>query len=317
LICGLSCSLHVCSSGERLRFDRAVLRCPQWWFVVNFDGDKQNWQISPVVRDVPVPVLMYHSVSDAPAPSIRALSVRPAAFAAQLDYLRQQGFTGLTFGELCQHRRAEKPLPARPVVLTFDDGYADFIEEALPTLMEHGFPATVFVATGWLADAGVHAAGTSPDRMLSWPQLAELSAAGVEIGAHSHSHAQLDQISEPRLRAELADSKHLLEDRLGQAITSLAYPYGYSNKRVREVVREVGYLQAAAVANATAAPTCDPARVPRLTVRYSTSLNVFARIANQRRLRLHYTPAHVLTAGWAVVRRTRSVVRTLSGHAEP
>ena len=283
---------------------------------MNIDRANQDWPISPLARDVPVPVLMYHSVSDAPAASIRALSVRPAVFAAQLDYLRQHGFTGLTFGELCKRRRAGHALPEHPIVLTFDDGYADFIEEALPMLMEHGFLATVFVTTGWLDDAGLHAAGTAPNRMLSWAQLAELSAAGVEIGAHSHSHAQLDQISEPRLRAELADSKHLLEDRLGHAISSLAYPYGYSSKRVREVSREVGYLQAASVANVTAAPTCDPTRVPRLTIRRSTSLSVFARIANQRRIRLHYTPAHVLTAGWAVVRRTRSVVQTLSGQVE-
>ena len=284
---------------------------------MNIDRANQDWPISPLARDVPVPILMYHSVSDAPAASIRALSVRPAVFAAQLDYLRQHGFSGLTFGELCKHRRAGQPLPEHPIVLTFDDGYADFIEEALPMLMKHGFPATVFATTGWLDDAGLHAAGTPPDRMLSCAQLAELSAAGIEIGAHSHSHAQLDQLSEPRLRAELADSKHLLEDRLGHAISSLAYPYGYSSKRVREVSREVGYLQAAAVANVPAAPTCDPTSVPRLTIRRSTSLSVFARIANQRRIRLHYTPAHVLTGGWAVVRRTRSVVWTLSGQVEP
>ncbi len=284
---------------------------------MDIDHANQDWPISPLARDVPVPILMYHSVSDTPAPSIHALSVRPRAFAAQLDYLRQHGFTGLTFGELCTHRRAEKPLPERPIVLTFDDGYADFIEEALPMLTEHGFPATVFVTTGWSDDAGVYAAGTPPDRMLSWAQLAELSAAGVEIGAHSHSHAQLDQISERRLRAELADPKHLLEDRLGHAISSLAYPYGYSSKRVREASREVGYLQAAAVANVTAAPTCDPTRVPRLTIRCSTSLDAFARIANQRRIKLYYTPAHVLSTGWAVVRRTRSIVRTLSGQVEP
>jgi peptidoglycan/xylan/chitin deacetylase (PgdA/CDA1 family) len=283
---------------------------------VNVDRANKDWPISSVARDVPVPVLLTHSVSDTPAASIRALSVRPAVFAAQLNYLRQHGFTGLTFGELCQHRRAGQPLPEHPIVLTFDDGLADFIEEALPMLMEHGFPATVFVATGWLDDAGLHAAGTPPDRTMSWAQLAELSAAGVEIGAHSHSHPQLDQISEPRLRAELADSKHLLEDRLGHAISSLAYPCGYSNKRVREVAREVGYLQAAVVANVAAAPTCDPFSVPRLIIRRSTSLSMFARIANQRRIRLHYTPAYVLTKGYTVVRRTRSVVRTLSGQVE-
>jgi peptidoglycan/xylan/chitin deacetylase (PgdA/CDA1 family) len=261
--------------------------------------------------NAPLPVLMYHSVSDAPTAPTRALSVRPGMFGAQLCHLRLQGFTGLTFGELAQRRRTGQPLPARPVVITFDDGYADLAEEALPKLIEQGFPATVFVTTGWLRDAGRYAAGTAPGRMLSWGQLAELSAAGVEVAAHTHSHPQLDQISPARLRNELDDSKRLLEDRLGRPVCSLAYPYGYSSKRVRTVARELGYLQAAAVANATAASTCDPFRVPRLTIRQSTSSARFAWTVHGKRIPLHYAPARALTAGWAVARRTRSVLRTL------
>jgi peptidoglycan/xylan/chitin deacetylase (PgdA/CDA1 family) len=238
-------------------------------------------------------------------------------FAEQLRCLRRQGFTGLTFGELCQRRLAGQSLPARPIVVTFDDGYADLFEMALPILVEQGFPATVFVTTGWLHDAGRYAAGTPLDRTLSWGQLAELSAAGVEIAAHSHSHAQLDQIPDAKLRAELAGCQHLLEDRLSRPICSVAYPYGYSSKRVRALAREVGYLQAAAVANATAASTCEPFSVPRLTIRRSTSSAAFARIANQQWIRLHYAPAHALTAGWAVVRRTRFVLGTRSNSLSP
>jgi peptidoglycan/xylan/chitin deacetylase (PgdA/CDA1 family) len=258
--------------------------------------------------DAPLPVLMYHSVSNAPTPSTRALSVSPAAFGEQLSYLRRQGFTGLTFGELSQRRRMAQPLPARPIVLTFDDGYADLIDEALPMLIEHGFPATVFVTTGWLRDAGRYAAGPAPGRMLSWAQLAELSAEGVEVAAHSHSHPQLDQISTARLRTELGASRQLLEDRLGRPVFSLAYPYGYSTKRVRTVAREIGYLQAAVVENAIAATTSDPFRMPRLTIRRSTSSATFASTVNGKRIGLHYAPTRVLTAGWTVVRRTRSAL---------
>jgi peptidoglycan/xylan/chitin deacetylase (PgdA/CDA1 family) len=263
--------------------------------------------LSPLV-DVALPVLMYHSVSETPTASTRALSVRPGMFGAQLCSLRRQGFTGLTFGELAQRRRTGQPLPARPIVLTFDDGYADLIEEALPKLIEHGFPATVFVTTGWLRDAGRYTAATAPGRMLSWAELAELSAAGVEVAAHTHSHPQLDRISTAGLQAELGDSKRSLEDRLGCPVRSLAYPYGYSSKRVRTVAREIGYLQAAGVANATAATTCDPFRVPRLTIRRSTSSAAFDSTVNGKRTRLQYAPARVLTAGWAVVRRTRTAL---------
>jgi len=279
---------------------------------VKVSPGNQGCQTSLAAPDISVPILMYHSVSDTPTASTRALSVPPAMFAAQLRYLRDQGFSGLTFGELCQRRRGGHPLPANPIVLTFDDGYADFIEEALPIMIGHGFPATLFVTTGWLRGGERHMAGNPPDRMLWWGQLAMLSSAGVEIGAHSHSHPQLDQISEPRLRVELTMSRCLLEDRLGYPVRSLAYPYGYSSKPVREVAREVGYRQAAVVANTVAASACDPFAVPRLTVRRSTSPAVFARVANQQRTRLLYAPAQALTTGWAMVRRTRSVMRTLT-----
>jgi peptidoglycan/xylan/chitin deacetylase (PgdA/CDA1 family) len=278
---------------------------------MNTEQANQACQASPPAVDVALPVLMYHSVSEAPTTSTRALSVRPGMFGAQLCSLRRQGFTGLTFGELAQRRRTGQPFPARPIVLTFDDGYADLIEEALPKLIEHGFPATVFVTTGWLRDAGRYATTTPPGRMLSWAQLAELSAAGVEVAAHTHSHPQLDQISAAQLRAELGDCKQLLEDRLGCPVRSLAYPYGYSSKRVRTVARESGYLQAAAVANAPAAANCDPFRVPRLTIRRSTSSASFDWTVNGKQIPLHYGPARALTAGWAVVRRSRSVLRTL------
>lgn len=267
--------------------------------------------VTRIKPDIFVPILMYHSVSDSPAASIRGLSVRPAAFAQQVAYLHRNGFTGLTFGELCSLQRSGQPLPQRPVVLTFDDGYADLVDEALPVLTRHGFPATVFITTGWLDDAGRSAAGAPPDRMLTWRQLAILQQAGVEIGAHSHSHPQLDQIPVKRLRTELSEPKSLLEDRLGHPVGTLAYPYGYSNRRVRDMSLELGYRHGAAVANRIASPGSDPFRVPRLTVRLSTSINTFAETVHQQRIRVNYAPARVLTAGYAVVRRSRSVVRAI------
>lgn len=256
----------------------------------------------------PIPILMYHSVSEHPRGATWALSVRPSALDRQLEHLRRDGFTGLTFGDLCVRWRTNSPLPSRPVVLTFDDGYADLFETALPILLKHGFPATVFVTTGWLHDAGRYAMGAPLDRMMTWRQVEELPQAGVEVAAHSHSHAHLDQVSDTRLRSELGWSRSLLQDRLGVAVASVAYPYGHTSGRVRAAVREIGYQQAAAVANLPAPATDEPFRVPRLTIRRSTSLSVFVRIAARHRTSLHYAPDHVLSAGWSAVRGVRRLL---------
>src|SRR5690606_10078661 len=85
-----------------------------------------------------VPVLMYHSVTENPPSATRSLSVRPSDLDWQLRYLRDNGFTGLTFTDMCTRTRKGRALPERPIVLTFDDGYADTHEEALPLLQEYG-----------------------------------------------------------------------------------------------------------------------------------------------------------------------------------
>ncbi|MBP2371504.1 polysaccharide deacetylase family protein [Pseudonocardia parietis] len=257
-----------------------------------------------------VPILMYHSVKEDPPATTRNLSVRPEQLRSHLQFLRENGFTGLTFADLCNRARRDAcDMPERPIVLTFDDGYADVHEEALPLLAEHGFPATVFVTTGWLRDSGMEAAGRPLDRMMAWTQVRELADAGLEVAAHSHSHPELDQLSDRALRAELIHGRSLLEDRLGIEVPSLAYPFGYSSRRVRDATAEAGYQQAAAVMNAVAERDADPFAVPRLTVRRSTSPALFRRIASCEELHRVFRIDRALTNGWTVVRRSRSLMR--------
>jgi peptidoglycan/xylan/chitin deacetylase (PgdA/CDA1 family) len=280
-----------------------------------------------------VPVLMYHSISERPPPETAPLAVRPGAFADQMALLKDRGFTPISFSALAviigraggvqadtttrpgSHDHGEvRGMPAKPVVITFDDGYADFHRHALPVLDDLGFAATVFVTTGWLADAGADAAGRPLDRMLSWSQTREAAAHGIEMGGHSHSHPQLDQLPDGELRDELIRNKELLEDRLGRDVTSMAYPYGYSSARVRRAVRASGYQTACAVANDLAADRHDLLAIPRLTVRWSTSLESFGRVAEGQGVPLIYLKDRVLTKGYAIVRRTRFAARQLTGH---
>ncbi len=261
-----------------------------------------------------VPILMYHSVAARPGVATRRLSVSPQAFADQIGLLADQGFTALTFGELARRYRTGSAIPNRPVVLTFDDGYADFAEVAWPILERHDFAATVFVTTGWLSGAGADAAGLPPDRMLDWAQLRELAAGGIEVAAHSHSHAQLDQLEDGRLQGELTDSRALLEDGLASPVEALAYPYGYSDPRVRSAARAAGYRCAASVRNVRSASSDDLYMLPRLTIRRTTDLNTFAAILAGAD-RTIFRRDRLLTAGWASVRGARKAARQLRRHA--
>lgn len=263
---------------------------------------------------ITIPILMYHAVADEPAAATFRLSVPPSMLATQLALLRQQGFSTLTFSYLAAALRSDGVLPTQPIVLTFDDGYADFHREALPVLVRHGCVATLFVTTGWVADAGKHAAGNPLDRTLSWGQIDEVATAGFEVAAHSHSHAELDQLPNAALKRELGMSKMLLEDRLGREVAGLAYPYGYSSARVRTAVHAAGYQHAAAVLNATARPQDDLLVLPRLTIRRSTSLGAFRRIIHGQGIPRIFLADRALTAGWSVVRRGRYAISRIRGH---
>ena len=151
-------------------------------------------------RPGPVPVLMYHEIAR-PAETTSRLAVPPDAFAEQLAYLHGEGFTTVTVAELrAVLAGGAGPLPDRTIVLTFDDGYEDFHRRAMPLLDRYGFTATVFVTTGWIQDAGARSAPRRPGRMLSWSQIEEAAHAGFEVGAHSRTHPQLDQLPGRLLR---------------------------------------------------------------------------------------------------------------------
>jgi peptidoglycan/xylan/chitin deacetylase (PgdA/CDA1 family) len=233
--------------------------------------------------------------------------------AAQLTLLRELDFTPLTFSRLGGILLGDGVLPERPIVLTFDDGYADFHREALPLLARHDCTATIFVTTGWVQDAGEDAAGTPLDRMLTWSQIAEVATAGIDVGAHSHSHAPLDQLPGRALHQELSLSKVLLEDHLGREVRSVAYPYGYSSARVRAAVCAARYRYAAAVSNASVRPQTDVFTLPRLTIRRSTNLDTFRRIINGQGIPKTFFVDRALTAGWAIGRRGRYAGMKASG----
>ncbi|MEV4438820.1 polysaccharide deacetylase family protein [Streptomyces sp. NPDC049577] len=253
----------------------------------------------------PVPILMYHAVAHTPARAALRLSVTPGAFAEQMRLLAAFGFTPLTTGELATAWREGRPLPAKPVLITFDDGYEGVHRHALPVLSEHGFAATLFASTGWLR--GAHEAGGALDLMLSWDQLRELAGAGMEIGGHSHTHPQLDRLPDDELAFEVGRCRELLSAELGVRPVSFAYPYGYSSRRVRRAVRSAGFGVSLAVGNGLAARRQGPYALERVTVRRSTGIEEFERMVEGRAVGRLFARDRALTKGYAVVRRSRQL----------
>ncbi|MER0444787.1 polysaccharide deacetylase family protein [Streptomyces sp. Edi4] len=261
----------------------------------------------------PVPVLMYHAVSHSPAEAAHGLSVTPDAFAAQMDLLARLGRTPLTTAQLAHAWRSGRPLPRHPVLITFDDGYEGVHRHALPVLARHGFASTLFVSTGWLR--GAHEVGGAPDTMLDWDQVRALAAAGTEIGGHSHSHPQLDQLDDARLWSETSRCREILAGELGRAPVSFAYPYGYSTRRVRRTVRSAGFAQALAVGNALAERSQGPYAIERVTIRRTTGIETFERLlcGRGRDIARVFAKDRALTKGYAVMRGARRSWRALGG----
>jgi peptidoglycan/xylan/chitin deacetylase (PgdA/CDA1 family) len=258
-----------------------------------------------------VPILMYHGVSEEIPRRYRRFILPPAAFAEQLAYLDLHGFTPLRVGEFAAILHAGGTgLPERPVVLTFDDGLADFYSGALPGLVRHGFGATLYIVTGYVGGRSTwerRLEGRRP--MLTWEQVRQIDAGGVECGAHTHTHPELDVVSPARARAEILQSKRVLERELEREITTFAYPYGWFNAATRALVREAGYSSACACNNALSSTIDDPYALVRVTVTADTDLDAFARIVHGTGLRTAPCGERLRTRLFRVARRCRALAR--------
>ncbi|MEV1022676.1 polysaccharide deacetylase family protein [Streptomyces sp. NPDC050264] len=256
----------------------------------------------------PVPILMYHAVAHEPSPATRGLSVSPGQFAEQMQFLADHRCTPLTTADLAAiWRGGGRVLPDRPVLITFDDGYEGVHRHALPVLAKYGFASTLFVSTGWLR--GAYDTGGGLDTMLDWDQVRALAAQGVEIGGHSHTHPQLDQLGDEELEFELRHCKEIVDGELGATPVSFAYPYGHSDRRVRRAVRAAGFAQSLAVGNGLARRGQGPYALRRVTVRRSTGPAEFERLVEGRAIGRNFAGDRALTKGYALVRRVRKARR--------
>lgn len=192
--------------------------------------------------DIPM-ILMYHAVGDT-AYDPNLVSVTRARFAGQLGWLRRRGLRGVTMGTLVAAMSAGHADGL--VGITFDDGYASVLGNALPELQRHGFSATVFVVADRVGAANDWDDGT-PWPLLSAAEIGELAAAGLEIGSHSATHARLTGLAAGQLASEVGGSRETLRLLTRTEVRGFAYPYGAVDEASRRAVGDAGYDYACAV----------------------------------------------------------------------
>lgn len=184
---------------------------------------------------VSVPILIYHSIRPYRATDlggVRKYVTTPQALDEEFAFLKENGYVSIDFDDLQNRLQSGKALPPKPVIICFDDGPETQYTYALPLLKKYSFTATFFLFT--------NAIGRK--HYLSWDQVIELSAQGMQIGCHSRFHPFLTRISsEKKLWEEIAGAKETLEAHLGKPVTVYAYPFGQYNEHIVQLVRKAGY----------------------------------------------------------------------------
>jgi peptidoglycan/xylan/chitin deacetylase (PgdA/CDA1 family) len=187
------------------------------------------------MRNHGIDILMYHSFSEGDSPTC----IAPDVFRRQLDGLSECGYVVVTLTEAVGWLQGKGTLPERAVVLTFDDGYEDFATVAYPELQARNWPATVYLPAAELGRAANWDKG--PEGMgrplMSWATVTELAKGGVDFGSHAVRHVDLTLLAPEAARAEIVDSRPLIEDRIGRPVTSFAPPYGKTSAALRQEIR--------------------------------------------------------------------------------
>jgi peptidoglycan/xylan/chitin deacetylase (PgdA/CDA1 family) len=228
-----------------------------------------------VDRQVRVPILMYHHI-DEPGPDAdayrRDLSVAPKRFKEQLAYLQQEGYESISLNDLALHLTVGKPLPPKPIILTFDDGYADAYTRALRRLRRFGFTATFFLVTAPI-DA------QNPD-FLSWEQVQEMHALGMRFEPHSYDHPDMRDRGFEFLVYQVLAPKEAIEARTGETCRFFAYPSGRYDQYVIDVLHSAGYWGAVLTDQGATHTADDLFTLRRIRVRGEDDLETFARKLN-------------------------------------
>ena len=222
-----------------------------------------------------VPVLNYHQVEQKNG---NPLTLWPDQFEAQMAYLAEEGYTPITIDEMMDALENGAPLPEKPVIITFDDGYADNYEYAYPILKKYGFKATIFL---------IYDFTNAYPNYLTWEQIDEMKQSGlIRFESHTMTHANLAELdSADELRHEIADSHDLLSEKIGYDMHYIAYPGGRVNPEIEEITRAAGYRGGFTVHYGLSTPTEGRYQMDRIPI-FGANMHTLTRF----KLRLAFAP---------------------------
>ena len=224
-----------------------------------------------------IPILMYHSIAKVPKDSVmRSLHVPPKRFALQMRMLKMLGYKGLSMKGLHPYLTGEKV--GKVVGLTFDDGYRNNLNDALPVLTKLGFSATCYLISNkigqyndWDEDKGI-----ARNELMTESEVCSWLSAGMDIGAHSQHHVDLTTCSPEKRTKEISDSKQTLEALFDYPVEHFCYPYGQYNNNVIEATRAAGFTTSTTMQRGRATPIESPLlELPRIPVVHHTLPHLF------------------------------------------
>ena len=257
---------------------------------------------------------MYHSIATETTSSFARLTVDPSLFAEHLAALRDQQLDVIPFSGVPAALEAGR----QAVVITIDDGLADAADGAAPALIRYGLPATFFIPTAFIGTRASWLRGEDAKRpMLSWSAIDDMARAGFEIGSHGKWHLAADLNDAELVHRDAAESRTDLEQGLGRAVPSFAYPFGYHAARARRAVRKIGFAQACIVSELPVQEGDDRWALPRLTVPQGTPPETLLTMIRSRPTSANRYWTHAKQRVWHLGRRVAGWGPPESGRMTP
>jgi peptidoglycan/xylan/chitin deacetylase (PgdA/CDA1 family) len=228
-----------------------------------------------------IPILMYHQIDEPPprgAP-LRGLTVTPSSFGWQMRLLRLLGFIGLSMRDLEPYLRGE--LGGKVVGITFDDGYQNNLYHALPVLQTHGFTATCYGVSSMVGGTNAWDEGKVAQKaLMTREDWRTWHAAGMDVGSHTQTHANLNELSIDEAWQQILGSKEELEQILRVDVRHFCYPYGWFNDQHENMVRQAGYVTATSTRRGRTEVGDNPFALNRIMVARATNpLQFFLKVA--------------------------------------